>query len=797
MKFESSHLCLKFTDYLVGIPDDIENIFSRIFFMSRTIDSFYRRTEGQVPPPPAPEKRPARAVIQYMDLHGRPTKLSHGKIVRIQADSDGSRRYQVLRNHRPGDRHLYLECLTTNLESTDKRPLRCKFRQRSDRLVVNESTGTHTCEFAIAETLSGFCLSDENVEFSEQLAYLGGKLNLSLESTISATMYHFAEHIFHLGQKNPRSSFDKICPWPSRYELRGAMISVSLKATEAAVRQFRHSPYLSVALDEGSTLGTKYVHFILHDVHRGMGEYCVTSEILNGTGTAEDYVESLHNGFMELTKHEVRISTVVVDGGTAQLKALGPKPGMLRTKFPLKGHLGEMRKLIVFPCICHKLNNCYKALHQKCAVFAEFTQDLRAMSETLRASSQLHCPQFVSTRWLYDASIMKWLQEHKTDVERLRPGENTVLLYQRIALWEFLVYSTRSLIDQLECSNAPIADVWPKVYTLVSDIRSAAREHQEKAVKTGYREFASVLEKQVLLNGSYIIAFMLTPIGRDWFRYPEPWRVTPVQNCYSFGKTSLTTETDDLPATNAVVDEIADPDRIRLLLSSTEGLEQRRSRAVLADDSETNSEEEEEEAVEEEEEATDPQDSDSVSIVENDTTNQNPQEALTDNAEVVAARPQLRPGQWKTAALEEWMSMARTVFGKLANGKDRVQRAYDQINTYLSTSNKTVYESSLSQVQGVNLWNWENLETDDRFLEIAEIALRIRPTPASEASAERFISLQRLVILARRNRANKDLTDARMALLKRLDDLQDSYVPIDVEATRSRIDVGVFRVPRS
>ncbi len=55
---------------------------------------------------------------------------------------------------------------------------------------------------------------------------------------------------------------------------------------------------------------------------------------------------------------------------------------------------------------------------------------------------------------------------------------------------------------------------------------------------------------------------------------------------------------------------------------------------------------------------------------------------------------------------------------------------------------------------------------DPLFRNFADIALRLEPTPCSEASAERAISLQRLVILKRRNKALKELIDARLIYMR-------------------------------
>lgn len=65
-----------------------------------------------------------------------------------------------------------------------------------------------------------------------------------------------------------------------------------------------------------------------------------------------------------------------------------------------------------------------------------------------------------------------------------------------------------------------------------------------------------------------------------------------------------------------------------------------------------------------------------------------------------------------------------------------------------------------------NSWNWFTIKEEPGISAFADIALRLAPTPCSEASAERTISLQRMVLLKNRNRSNKDLIDARIVLMR-------------------------------
>ena len=94
--------------------------------------------------------------------------------------------------------------------------------------------------------------------------------------------------------------------------------------------------------------------------------------------------------------------------------------------------------------------------------------------------------------------------------------------------------------------------------------------------------------------------------------------------------------------------------------------------------------------------------------------------------------------------------------------KDNVLKAFDSY--LLLTLHKSCKE--FRETIDNKSWNWEIIEEDEMFHDFADIALRLEPTPCSEASADRAISLQRLVILKRRNKFLKDLIDARLVYMR-------------------------------
>ena len=64
---------------------------------------------------------------------------------------------------------------------------------------------------------------------------------------------------------------------------------------------------------------------------------------------------------------------------------------------------------------------------------------------------------------------------------------------------------------------------------------------------------------------------------------------------------------------------------------------------------------------------------------------------------------------------------------------------------------------------------WENIKRKDPLWNtLSEIAMRLHCSPCSEATCERTISSQRLILTARRMNSKKQLLDARLTLVRGL-----------------------------
>lgn len=255
-----------------------------------------------------------------------------------------------------------------------------------------------------------------------ELAYITAKLDLSLPKALSEEMRDFVVTLMslgaqlHEGKLNP--SKVKI---PNKHDLRKRIVEIGEQLDFIRLNEFSEYEYCAVAIDEGSTLGTKYVNFIIHNCERNLGEYVFYTEKVKGV-TARDYQAPLIHATDLLGIYDIRPSCIVSDGGPGQMKALmsnWTEPGdMVKSKL--------LKEVIIVPCLCHKLNNAYQHIIREQATFAADIETVHRLADILArhdaeiASAGLKkCPKHVSTRWLYDYEICEYMRANKLELNKI------------------------------------------------------------------------------------------------------------------------------------------------------------------------------------------------------------------------------------------------------------------------------------------------------------------------------------------------------------------------------------------
>ena len=653
------------------------------------------------------------------------SKPEKGNKLYVQGETP-PRQYHIEKGSSSKDRHLVAKCLHS--EIVDGKIFYCDFSQRIKRLYMDESMQTHNCKEHLKERTFGSLtkkLPASNGEIPplpKLLAFISGNLNISINSAVSKPVRDLAEAMYSLGQVSPHKAFRDAVQWPSRYIVRNTMVEMTKACIDESVRIFQDSPYISCAIDEGTTMGRKYVNFVIHDVRNKVGEYFVDSEILEGTGTALQYVPPIVSGLEKVASLQLQVGSIVSDGCTAQLKALGSEKGMVRDTLAAKAEDDViLSRYIVFPCACHLMNNIYEAWIKGSMNkdLDQFVTGIRNISQILRHSGDKDlkvCPSHVTTRWLYDANIIRFITDNRTKVREYLIRQGIEFDWTPFTLYGRLIYMLRAITDDFESANVPASMVWPKIFTLCSDLLAErdkiSASHRATERKRIVASLVSLLNNRFLKEGIFCLAFILTPLGRLWIKQLPERRGFPVTNTYQFREQ----HNSDIDAFDREVEA---------LLNSQ----------------------------------SDQQSADALA------TDQQP-EVPPDEETYVFPSAAVHFGNWRTMTTEVMKEISQIVITtKDEDYQTRRQNLTAAFQAFISSAHSPLTDA-LEIIPHRNLYNWETISEHESYKDLADVALRLQPTPASEASAERAISLQRLVMVARRNQALQELVDARIALMR-------------------------------
>ena len=104
--------------------------------------------------------------------------------------------------------------------------------------------------------------SSPGPEIPRLLARMIGMDNLPLEFSRSENLWNLLEHAFRQGQLAQGKSFQEMCPRPCRNTFRSDLVAVTKTERASAMSRYSGPFYVSLALDEGKTLGTYYLNFV-------------------------------------------------------------------------------------------------------------------------------------------------------------------------------------------------------------------------------------------------------------------------------------------------------------------------------------------------------------------------------------------------------------------------------------------------------------------------------------------------------------------------------------------------------
>lgn len=609
-------------------------------------------------------------------------------------------------------------CLVKTVDENGT-PLKCDYEQRIDRHNKAVADGKlHTChmvpdlnngqrdirDYSQAATDGPLFKSVTGSSLLDELCIVVGRLNLSLEAGCSDTMYNFIMKCVEYGMslkssKDPMGLFQSQFPQPNRDAFRRRFIQLAIEINKRRMQQFNKEKcvYASLSLDEGSTLKTQYLDYVLHNTKYKLGEYVADTRVMEG-GKAKDYKETIPKGLHFISSFFVNISTIVVDGNTAQLKAL--------RELKNSSSSSEMiRKIIIVPCLCHRINNAYKFAVKHTDKLNKMVNNMRNIAKALNSSKSEYnkCPTFVDTRWIYDLDILLYLKKNVIAINTfLQSNDIEYQITDEMLDLEVLLMVLKRLTVIFEDPNLPLSRAYPILESAI-DVLTDAEENAMKSNKPIYRGVRNSLKSYTISSkegGIWLLSYLLTPKGHKDIKERKAGKQRRKGVLREFRYFTFT------PGSTSDSDD-SQHDFVRE--KTYEEFYQKES----------------------------------------------------DEVEEIVTVTEKEVNSYFERACSTMQNICDTL-QMTKDEKDHIMRIFD---AYLAEEMPDDFPQFRENLQG-DSWNWKIVAEDDRVKPFADIAMRLEPTPCSEASAERAISLQRLVILKQRNKALKELIDARLVYMR-------------------------------
>ena len=653
-----------------------------------------------------------------------------------------------------GDPHTYRKvrqgkncmCFCTEVEHRPDGVYRCSFKKREDHLKCQIHEGKiHICNLEKVEyskTLESYFAPEipkNNIitydDVMTKLAILVGRKNLSLETGSSEEMQELVRTAICYGMLNSKSTIDAIFKPIKVDTVRKCVISAACDVHRIQYKLFSGLAYVGVSVDEGSTRGIKDLDFVLENPISDLKPYpCFTSVMTSGN--AVSYTEHLARGLDFLRINKINVGSVTVDGNKAQLKALSFSwKKSLRRRYI--DHDDFLKHILVNPCLCHRINCAYKSAYRNCEELREAVDMLREIAVECKehpADVLDVCPSVQLTRWVIDYDLCTFILNHKQRIRKFCELDEQTLLMLREVLSVL-----KSLTNIFENTKTPHF----KAFRLIENAVEALDELKQNGTL-----FAECIEeelKKYTLNpadcGIWQLSYLLTPAGRKDFSLRINKKTFPPRpdynSLFSCGRQKEKEEIESI--VDACIENVDFPQKPEDYSNDLEGI------LIPIEDDDDEGEEE-----------SDDDDFEYIPAFDCTEASEDSDDDDNDNeTNIDKERMSFYPAQ-------VYLKQVLTDWGISPISR---QRVIDTFNSFIMNKNDIFKDQTLENGD----YFWQHIRQINPIWDtLGEIACRLHCSPCSEASCERTISMQRLVLTARRMSSKKELLDARLTLLRGL-----------------------------
>lgn len=662
--------------------------------------------------------------VEFMQIVRFPD-LEHGKVHKYG-------KYRLKRN----PKRYYIKCLE---ELYDENGVLCicdmRF-ERDDNFKKWLQDHEHHCRPGFPtqqRTLDEYqkTKDDDEMKITEdqlhrQMAIFTGEMNLPLDTLTSDSFYQLAIDfisfgLFNANVKNYREKALELFRPIKRDKLRYLMTNEAYKRHRSILTKFSKIPYVSVAMDEGTTAHNQNLHFVLENPLSNIPSYPYNVVKMKGSNT-DCYLDAIPKGLFPLSVFKIKIGSVVIDGQTAQKKAWSSK---YKKSILYNSNIENAQNIIVVPCLCHRLHNAYKRVVKSNKRLNDLIGILHSLSKTCREKQSFIgavCPQHIDTRWANDYDIVKFIIKYKNKIiafEKDTPIDEFTELEKVLKIF-------KCLILRFENPKTRFSTAFITLERAINCLNELEHVHSVPFGKI-LSQSLSKYTLEAIDGGIWGLGYSFTPEGRKDFIKRLINQKNPTEESYlhyfdindyqEYSDNVELPKIDLSPEEEVFMTEEGDP------VESNDDTEQ------VAEDSEVG--QVSDDSIEDNEE-------DESILTEGNA-------KLNDTKHVTAAK----------LALQEILETRNYKNRSLANIHIRVYNSYlepgeDKYENYINTTLQ---------------YSWVQIRSEeDNMYQIGDIAMRLLSAVLSEASCERAISRQRSIHTNRRMRSKSDLLDARHVL---------------------------------
>ena len=412
---------------------------------------------------------------------------------RIKVFPGDNRKYAAIPIEGNG-KHYKCKC-QAKVRNSDGILCYCTFECRADHLSDSIKNGKlHTCTpgapvgSGIAEYFTQPASNTGTENFSAQALYerlitFIGRKNISMTIGASDELYELLVYAFACGAKHgnkasPIESAKKFIPHYKRDKLTDMFIKTADNIHKNTMKLFSNDcmPYVSVAIDEGSTVSRKLLDFCLENPEYPIVSYPGTTIRMPNT-TFEAYNVAILCGLRDMDKFNITFSALIVDGAKGQAKALNDDdPLSLFNRTNIKW----VKALLVIPCMCHRTNNAFKSACSKpdnglCNLvnfIHQLPDQLNAHVKEIGAT----CPGHISTRWTCDFFLCDFVINHEQKCRQFMIIGDDFKMFYDVAV---IFYAMIQIFEDPKCS---LSSVYPIITDALSSLDDLDNEGNKFAL---------------------------------------------------------------------------------------------------------------------------------------------------------------------------------------------------------------------------------------------------------------------------------------------------------------------------